>query len=473
MSTISIFVNGTDRTSQVDWTSFQKTEVLTKDPDVCTFNVRNTLGKMYTPLLNDLVVVKYSGANIFAGYIISSDETIDGFVNYYNVTAKDYSQVLDRMIVSNIYVNQTAAAIISNLITTYAPALTAGTLNCPVVIPIMKFNYISVRECLKRIINVVGNYDYSVDYSAVVTFFPIGVTLAPFSITDSSKNYNWNSLDVKTDLSQLTNVIFIRGARRTGTTMVTEYFSGDGTTYTFPMSYSYPTAPTVTVSSVVQTVGNDGVDKDASFQCMWNSQNNSLRFTSGNIPGAGTRNIVITGFPTYPLLLIKSDSNSIATYGQWQKVIIDKNLQDQVTASQRADVELLSNSTPIYTLTFTTYVTGLVKGQQLSFSSVIRNLSLTLKIQQIITTLRTPTQILSYEITAVSAPPVGINEVLNQLLVKDPANQIDINTTELIERYYSFGETGTVIDAVSNPTFTNGPYKYNAAGSKWGFSTFG
>ena len=472
MNTVQVLINGVDKSSLIDWTSFQKTEVLTKDPDVLTFQIKNSDSKTYQPALNDLVVVNYNSAKIFAGYILSSDETINGFIKYYSVTAKDYSEIMDRMIVSKVYTNQTAQQIISDLVSTFTTGLTIGTVNCPVSIPLMKFNYISVRECIKRIINVVGNYDYYVDYNAALFFLPIGTTPAPFTITDTSQNYNWNSLEVQADLSQLANVIMIRGARRTGTLSMTEYFTGDGTTCTFALAYTYPSSPIVTVGGVTQTVGNDGVDQDSAFQCMWNPTAQSIRFTSGNIPTAGTRNIHVQGYPTYPLLLMKSDQNSINTYGQWQKVIIDKNLQDQATASQRADAELLANSQPISTLTFTTYVDGLQKNQVLNFISAKRNLNLSLKIQQIVTTLRTPTNTLMYQVTGISAPPVGINEVLNKLLVKDPANQINIDTTELIERYYNFNESITISDAISAPSVTTGPY-YVGSTAIMGFFTMG
>ena len=345
------------------------------------------------------MVVNYNSSKIFAGYVLSSDETIDGMLRYYTITAKDYSEILDRMIVSKVYTNQTGNSIITDLVNTFASGISLGTINCPTQIPLMKFNYISVRECLKKIINVVGNYDYTVDYNANLNVFPVGYIPAPFNVTDTSANYNWNSLEVKADLSQLANVIMIRGASRTGTTQMTEYFSGDGTTYTFPLSYSYPSSPVVTVGGSTQTVGNDGVDQDTSFQCMWNAQNNSIRFTSGNIPASGTRNIQVKGYPTYPLLLMKSDQNSIVLYGQWQKVIIDKNLQYQATASQRADAELLANAYPIYTLTFSTYSDGLIKGQYLSFQSTKRNLNLNLYVQQIVTTLHRPDNTLMYQVS--------------------------------------------------------------------------
>lgn len=466
-----IFINGVNRTNQVDWQSFQKTEVLTKDPDVLVLMFKNYPTKTYQPALNDLITVYFAGNKIFAGYVLSTDETIDGLLKYYTVTAKDYSEILDRIIVSSIYTNQTANYILNDLITSFCPALSVGQINCNIPIPLMKFNYISVRECVKKVLNVVGNYDYYVDYYARFFFLPVGITPAPFSITDTSQNYNWNSLEVQTDLSQLANVILVRGAKRTGTTQMTEYFSGDGTTYTFPLAYMYPSSPIVTVGATVQTVGNDGVTPDTAVQCQWNMSSQSIRFTAGNIPVAGTRNINVQGFPLYPLLIEKSDDSSIGTYGQWQKVIIDKNLQDQQTAGQRADAELLANAQPISTLNFSTYVNGLVKGQVLIFKSVVRNLNLNLSVQQIVSTLHTATKIMMYQVTAVSAPPVGLNEVLNQLLVKDPANQIDIDDGELLERYYNFSESASMTDSISNATFTSGPYVWDTM--VWGFFTWG
>lgn len=472
--TVTITIGGVDKTTLIDFSSFQKTEYITKDPDVLTFMLKNYPSKTYQPQLGDEVVVTYNSVRIYGGHILSTDEVIDGLLKYYTVTCKDYSEALDQFVVGKVYTGQTAQFILNDLITNFCQGLTANSIQSTlsmVSVPIFKCNYVTVRQAVKDLINLIGNYDYFVDYGADFHFFNVSASPSPFSMTDTSGNYVWNSLEVKSDLSQLTNVVLIRGAKRTSTVQTTEYFSGDGTTYIFPLSYDYPSAPGIKVGGSSVTVGNDGVDQDSAFQAMWNQSAQSIRFTSGNIPGSGTRNIVVQAFPQFPLLLEKTNEPSIEEWGQFQTVIIDKNILDQNTASLKADAQLLFYSQPIYTLTFRTYTDGLMKGQILTFQSTYRSIAQTLNITQIVTTLFTPTQKLVYDVTAMTAPPVGINEVLNKLLVVDPASQVDIGQTELIERYRSFTESAAISDAASAPTFTSGPYKWGTM--IWGFFTWG
>ena len=476
MATVAITINGVDRTNLIDFSTWQITTYITKDPDVLTFMIRNYPNKANGyPQLGDEVIVTYNGSRIYGGHVLSTDETIDGLLKYYTVTCKDYSEYLDQYVVAKVYTGQTAAYILNDLIINFCTGLTANSIQATlsaVNVPIFKANYITVRQAIKNLINIVGNYDYFVDYNADFHFFNVSASPSPLLMTDTSGNYVWNSLEVKSDLSQLCNVVLIRGATRTSTVLSDEYFSGDGVTTSFALAFVYGTGPSVKVGGVAQTVGNDGVDQDSAYQCMWNSSSQSLRFTAGNIPTSGTRNIHVQAYPVFPLLLEKTNEPSIETWGQYQTVIIDKNILDEDTASLKADAQLAYYSQPIYTLTFRTYVDGLVKGQLLTFQSTYRNIAATLNITQIVTTLFTPTNALVYDVTAMTAPPIGINEVLNKLLVADPASQITIDQTELIERYRAFTDENTGVDVLSNPTYTTGPY-YVGTTEVVGFSTMG
>lgn len=474
---ITITIGGADKTSLIDWQSVVKNEVLTKESDSLSFLIKNYGSKTYQPALGDEVIFTYGSTRKFAGYIVQLNEIVNGLSKELQVIVKDYTVLLDRQLVSKTYTNQTATAIIQDLISTFTTGITTTNVNAPVTIPKIVFNYLPVSECLKQLVKILTTYDWYIDYNKDVHFFSTSTQSAPFNLSDTGQNYVWGSLKIQNDTSQLRNEIIVRGGLITSTTLRTEYFSGDGTKTSFSLSNSYPSVPTVTVGGVSKTVGIDFVDADASFQCMWNSNTQSIRFTSGNTPASGTNNIVITGYPQYPLILRKQNQSSVALYGVFQSIVIDKTIQDITTASARADVELNKYSLPEAIGSFKTYTDGLIAGQLITITSSLRSISRTFKIQSIRTTIKLPAGVstsnatLRYEVQVVSADFTSINDVLNKLLVQDPASQINISADEVVERYYQFPESFTITDTLHQPTKTSPPYLVGTM--RCGFSTCG
>lgn len=475
---IQITIGGVDKTSFIDWQSVSKNEVVTKESDSFTFTIKNYGTKTYQPTLGDEVVFMYGATKKFAGYVIQMNEGVQGLSKTLEVICKDYAQILDRNLVSKIYTNMSAAAIISDLIATFAigTGITTTNVVAPTVIPKIVFNYITISECLKQLAKILSTYEWYIDYNKDIHFFSTSTQVAPFSITDTTQNFAWQSLKVQNDTSQLRNEIIIRGGLLTSTTLRTEYFSGDGTKTSFALANNYPVQPTVTVGGVGKTVGLDFVDQDASFQVMWNANTQSLRFTAGNTPAAGTNNIVITGYPQYPLVFQKQNQASVLLYGVYQAIIIDKTIQNIQTASARADVELNKYALPEAVGTFTTYTDGLISGQLITITSAIRGINRVFKIQSIRTTIKLPASqgsaaaTLQYDVQIVSADFTSINDILSKLLVQDPASQINISEDEVVERYYQFNENMSFADTLYTPVKTSPPYVWDTM--KWGSSTF-
>src|SRR5579872_2518807 len=102
---LQLKVNGVDKTNQIAWDSLIKTEVITKEPDTLTFNLRNYGSKTWRPSLNDTVQF-YNGATLlFAGIVVATNEIIAGLAITLSVTCKDYTELLDRHLVAKEYDN--------------------------------------------------------------------------------------------------------------------------------------------------------------------------------------------------------------------------------------------------------------------------------------------------------------------------------------------------------------------------------
>jgi hypothetical protein len=418
--------------------------------------------------------IGYQDNIVFGGFIVETNEVVSGLAKFLEVVVKDYTQTLDRQLVSKTYENQTAKAIIDNMIATFATGFTTTNVIASTIIPKIIFNYLTISQCLQKLAEALGNYDWYVDYSKDIHFFNNTLTASPFNITDTSKNYIWGSLELHDETHQIRNEIIVRGGEIQSVTLRTEYWSGDGTRTTFPLSNKFANIPVVRVGGVTKTIGVDYIDLDASFQVMWNFTQKYIRFTAGNTPVAGTNNIDITEYPLYPLVFRKQQQASVALYGIYQYLILDKTIKDLDTASQRADAELLKYANPSKKAKFRTTVGGLVAGQTINVQSTIRSVTEDYKIQSIRTYLRTPSE-LEYSINLVTADNIGINDVLNKLLVKDVAERIQVDENEVVARYYSFDEEVALTDTLFAPTKTSPPYKWTSGTTTllWNLGTWG
>lgn len=470
MATI-LTIAGVDKSTSTDWQSLQVSEVLSKEPNSCQFLIKKYSSKTYKPEIGDEVILTVAGTREFAGYIIEINETIIGGLEYIKVTCKDYTHALDKYLVSKTYESMTVNDIIADILTTFTDGTFTDTgVNCTITIENIAFNYLPVSKALEKLVKIVGNFDWYVDYNKDLQFFNNTTIPSPFNITDTSGNYIFNSLSYKEDSSQLKNDVIIRGGLLTSESTRTEYFNGDGTKTIFPLASKFATTPTVKIGGVTKTVGIDFIDDPASFDVLWNYNEKSLKFTVA--PTAGTNNVEAIGYPQYPLILEKTNEASITSYGISQSIIIDKTLADLDTADLRATVELLQYSQPLRTANFSTYTKGLVTGQTINIQSTIRNIDIYLKIQNIKKSLTTPTTDgIIFNIACISTEDLGINDILTRLLVQNQSDQIEISQDEYISRIRQLSDSFSLSDSTPTNSKTSPPYVYDTA--TYGFSTWG
>ena len=474
---ITLKVNTVDKSDQIDWTSLSKNEQIGNSPDTLTFLVKNHANKTYRPAINDEVQLLNGSDLIFGGLVVEVSESVNGLVKYVTVVCKDYTHTLDRMLVSQTFTNQTVNAIITSLASTYLSGFTTTNVNCTTVINSIVFNYLTVSQCLEKIVKMIGNFDWFVEYNKDIHFFQSDIVPAPFSITDTSANFNWNSLSINSTSDQIRNTITIRGGEIQSPNSKTEIYDGDGAKDTFVLGNKFGSKPTVTVGGVSKTVGLDFVDNDADFAVMWNFNQKYLRFTSGNIPPAGTNNVVATGYPLYPLIAIFDNAASVTAYGIYEFLVIDKTIKTQAAAEQRALAEILQYGQPTAKGKFTTYTPGLSVGQTISINSTLRGINASYKITEIAGRIHNNTDgILIYEVGFVSADIVGINDILARLLILNPSDQIDVSADEVVQRIKGFNETAVMSDSATSLSKRMAPY-YLGTGTAndiiVGYSTWG
>lgn len=465
----TITIAGVDKSSLINWKSVRREQVLSKEADKLTFLIKKHDGQTYKPTAGDEVVFTVGATKEFGGYIVELQEDVDARVEYIKCICKDYTHDLDRQLVSKTYEAMTVDDIIADLADTFATGITYTNVNCPTTIDSVTFNYLPISKCLEKLTELVDGYEWYIDYDKDIHFFLSESESATFNLTDTSGNYIYNSLSLREDTHQLRNEVIIRGGLLTSDTERTEIVDSDGVKKVFPLATKFSGVPAVTVNSSSVTVGIENLDSQSDFTCLWNYNEKSLLFATSPVSGT----LGITEFPQYPLILQKRDEDSIATYGLYQHIIVDKNIRDLETAGLRADVELIKYSEPEKTADFSTYTSGLMVGQTINIQSTIRGINQDYKIQNIRSYLKTPnTDELVHEVSCVTAEDIGINDILAKLLIKNPSDQIDIQADEFVERIRQFKEIIVIGESSPTVSTTTGPYYYGGTTAVWGFSVW-
>ena len=111
---IKLTCNGVDKTDQVEWSSVEKKEVLTKEPDTLRFRIKNYDAKVWKPVLDDDIKLYDTDGTtvIFGGVVIDIRDSTNSLLRYVDVLCKDYTHTLDRKLVSVSYANVSAASVI-------------------------------------------------------------------------------------------------------------------------------------------------------------------------------------------------------------------------------------------------------------------------------------------------------------------------------------------------------------------------
>lgn len=470
---ITVTIAGVDRTLSINFQGLRITNNLNQQVDVCTFKLLKYGSRTYVPELGDEVVVEKGTTTVFGGVVVRITETMKSAqILEYSVECADYSQYLKRQLVTERYEAMTVAAIIDDLVANYtavADGITSVNAASTQLIESISFNRLTVAQCLQKMADAIG-FIWYVDYDKDIHFMPRNSETAPFTVTDTGGNHIYTSLEIVEDLTQIRNSVLVQGGEIVSATTRTEEFDGDGTIDTFRLANKFASLPTVTVGGVGQTVGVEFIDDDASFDCMWNFNEKYIRFTAGNIPGAGTRNVDVTGYYLYPIVVEVPSPASQAEFGTYEFAITDKSIRSQDEAVNRAIAELTSYKNQIYEGQFRTYSDGLHAGQLLTISSTQRNKVIDVVIQSVNANVRDPLgNTFEYTVRFATMKSVGIVDYLQDQLRN---KEVIVDDAETLLTFQPFTESIGSTDTIDPPSFTSPPYLIGST-QVVGYSTIG
>lgn len=464
--------NTVDISAAVKWTTLALTSVLTKEVDRLEFEIMKTPEKTTLPDLNDDILLLENAVTLFGGVVVERNEVIKGGILIgYEYKCKDYSQYLDRKVVTKNYTAQRADQIVLDILSNFSTGFTHT--NVPATSPTIasiKFNYEQVTRCFTQVCDHIG-WDWYVDYNKDIHLFDEETLAAPFSLTDTNDNMDWASLNINKTILQLKNSVYVRGGEYKKTipkASAVDIIIADGTQKTFFLSYKYDNV-TVEDNNVIKTIGTDQQTDPTTVDSLYNFNEKFVRFTVA--PTAG-HTIVVYGDAYIPIIALVRDQVSIASYGLYEAAIVDKSIESISEAQSRAKAELKKYSASVFEGTFKTTKTGLRVGQRININSTIRNVNKTFKINRIVGKARTPTT-MTYTVYLIASGQVSFTDIMVQLLTSDKQN-ITIANNEVLQRLETFLESLTLTETLTATAHTP-PYHWGTTAVepfKWNFSTW-
>jgi len=438
MITAQVQVNGvgswTDRTDHIQRNGFSRMEIMSREANSLRFTVQSPAGspKPWVPAVNDKIRIfdNDGTTRLFAGTIVDLTRSIEGLLVTFTVVCKDLQHEFDSKTVLLSFSNKTVNYIVGQIVTGYAPTFTTTGVDCPEVIDAIKFNDLKPSECLNKLVDMLGDYVWYIDYSGDIQFFKKYTRAAPFSLGQSDLSHHGNTLSIRRNIEQLRNAIIVRGGTVAGSTF-TEQKTADGVQRVFFIGYQLDNI-TVKLAGVTQTLGTDGVDDPLSKQVLYNSKSGLIKFTA--VPAAAAV-VEYSGNPIYQVKIYYEDPASVVKYGRREFRIVDESIKSSTAAKQRARAELKKYAERVNEGTFVTLQQGLKVGHELRINIPVLGIDEYFTVSRITSSLQTASQ-LRHEVVLVASEILNSIDILTKLLINDPADRVQSDGEVLIEAMY-------------------------------------
>lgn len=463
---VTLSINGIDRTNFILTTSLRIENILTQQVDRCTFTIRNPdkTGASFVPVVGNEVIIVDSGTRIFGGVIVRRvDKSPSVGIIDFDIECSDYTRLLDQKLVAETYEGMTVEEIIDDLVSQFAPAgFNTAQVHCTQSVNYIQFKYIQVSECIKQLAELVG-YDWYVDYLKNIYFQSPTALSAPIDITDTSGTYVNQSLTIRRDNSQMRNTIIVRGGEYEGSEF-TSSVRADGKQYIFNLPYKYSDFGASLTGNPL-TIGVDYIDPADNFHALYNFNEKILRFKETDRPNQNAT-LSFFGKPHLPVVVrVQDDALISATRtaegqgdGIYEYVIIDKTINTQVAARQRAYAEMQTYGQTLSEGEFETETSGIKAGQRILINSVARNINEYFIVNKVISFMKTP-ETMMYQISLITTKTMDFIHFLKKLSLLENKN-IVITDDEQLNRTANTNETITIAESDFTAQSLNWPVQF-------------
>jgi hypothetical protein len=346
MTSYSIVVNGplgtydiTDRTMSASWSRSLGESSATLD-----LQCKNILENHCM----DAITLTVNGAICFSGIIKSQSDDYDQTMKRTNLKCVDNTDKLQRLLVAETFTEQTAKEIITSLRNKYASWL--GVTNVEDIggdIETLTLNYETFASAVEKLSELTGAY-WNIDALDRLSFFlddagPAPINYTPSRVLEGSFSVDSTALD-------LSNRVWIIGAKQASPTFIEQSFVGDNNNQFYSLAY-VPNYPEVWENNVSKTIEIDKGDT-ATSDYIYNKKEKVLKRVAGNLPNGVS--LKIRYRPTIQVIDYFEDPSSVAMYGLYEKAIRDKKITDKAAARKRGRAELKKKKKIIRNAKFST-----------------------------------------------------------------------------------------------------------------------
>jgi len=306
---------------------------------------------------------------VFAGLIVNVEmvETLD-HRPLWAVDCDDYSALLDRRLVTEVYTSKTVQEIAEDIASKYIDSgFTVSVQPNTLLVEKFVFQYAPVSDALKRLVDYVGWSWYCDEYKNISIFDPQTLlSAAPMSL--SSGGF-FRNLKLKTDITSLRNRVIIQGGVMLSDTQTLE-FVADGYSRAWVLPYIFQEISALTVAGAAKTIGVEGDDDEALYQFLFSRKEPRLRCSAGTTTPTASAVMHVEGKFYLPVLTQVDDYDSqevmghiLGNDGVFEYSLEDASLITLEAAEAAGQADLREHANPNQSGSFDTDVTGWIPGQ--------------------------------------------------------------------------------------------------------------
>ncbi|MEW6295969.1 MAG: hypothetical protein AB1467_06840 [Candidatus Diapherotrites archaeon] len=258
----------------------------------------------------------------------------------------DYTSILTKVYVNEVYYNTAIHSIVLDLITKYASNITTTNVYTTTTTPTeIRFRNVQLFKALKDL-SKYDNCDFYVDQNKDLHFNKLGTTDSGIDLVYGTNiiNDRYDKLDDK-----LINKVKITGGREDY--IKTETATGNGSTTEFTLTYR-PINVRVLAGGIEKIGFKEGMKSASEYDYTTNKENKKIVFNTA--PGNG---VSLSFEYTYssPVIVQSQEDESISSYKNvYEKVIYDETINKKSEAQDLAAQILAKYKDPIQTGTVNT-----------------------------------------------------------------------------------------------------------------------
>jgi hypothetical protein len=439
--------------NEIERNTLKIDRALTYQVDSCSFRIAGA-----QPIEGSEVIIEDNGERLFAGIIVKSElskTSQDKMLKVYQVDCDDYTILLDRKLVVEVYENMSASDIFLDIVAKYCPDFTVGGVqpNAPVIESTgTDFNYIHPSECFRWLCDYTG-WHWQPDYFKDLQFFNTESLALPAPISlqiGGQFRFGKHSFDRQ----GLRNRIYVRGGTMLSDPQPVEW-KADGVATIWgipfkPHDISFDNVlGKIGVSGTAYSIGIENFSEDtATKDFLLNFQEKYIKKNLASTPAEGAT-ISFMAKQDIQVITIVDDLASQAAIaaieggdGIYEHVIVNDKLMTLEAAEAAGEADLREYANPKVKGNFSTQVTGWMPGQIISINLPDRGIVGTYLIQRVTIEPSSPTY-WTYSVEY-GGRLIGIPDLLKALVSSQQKKQL--NDTEILQRVISVTESIGVSD---------------------------